>query len=391
MGVCDRSSWPETAPRMAKICTPLHRSTCAALTGGHDGQGSTQALPPHRVCRRRHRRRARRRGRGAAQGACRGGGRRGCREAGGRQGLATRRRSTCCATTRPPASDRPPFRPGRIAPAAARSRSLHAAHAQIVVVRPGPGLFAGVQPRPRRLASHPHHGPARVPAPLRPRRRRRHRGVATHAGQEGAGRRPGQGRVGRQARSTSSARCAATARWAARSTRWSRTASGCARSRCSIRPINLGAHCAKGAALREHGHGEFRLKYPMKLVDGKYQRISWDQALDEISAKMLELRKQSGPDSVFVVGSSQAQQRAGLPAAQVDVALGQQQHRPPGAHLPQHHGGRRREHLGLRCDDQLVQRHAERQGGAVHRRRTPPRRTRCRCCTCCTPRRTAAR
>ena len=69
-------------------------------------------------------------------------------------------------------------------------------------------------------------------------------------------------------------------------------------------PINLGAHCAKGAALREHGHGEFRLKYPMKLVDGKYQRISWDQALNEISAKMLELRKASGPDSIFIVGSS---------------------------------------------------------------------------------------
>ena len=69
-------------------------------------------------------------------------------------------------------------------------------------------------------------------------------------------------------------------------------------------PINLGAHCAKGAALREHGHGEFRLKYPMKLVNGKYQRITWDQALDEISKKMLELRKQSGPDSLFFVGSS---------------------------------------------------------------------------------------
>src|SRR3990167_5326291 len=48
-------------------------------------------------------------------------------------------------------------------------------------------------------------------------------------------------------------------------------------------PINLGAHCAKGAALRENGHGEYRLKYPMQLVGGKYQRISWDQALDEIS------------------------------------------------------------------------------------------------------------
>ncbi len=69
-------------------------------------------------------------------------------------------------------------------------------------------------------------------------------------------------------------------------------------------PINLGAHCAKGAALREHGHGEFRLKYPMKLVDGKYQRISWDQALNEVSAKMLELKKQSGPDSIFLIGSS---------------------------------------------------------------------------------------
>jgi formate dehydrogenase major subunit len=69
-------------------------------------------------------------------------------------------------------------------------------------------------------------------------------------------------------------------------------------------PISLGAHCAKGAAVRENGHGEYRLKSPMKLVGGKYQKISWDQALDEISAKMLELRKQSGPDSVFVVGSS---------------------------------------------------------------------------------------
>ncbi len=69
-------------------------------------------------------------------------------------------------------------------------------------------------------------------------------------------------------------------------------------------PINLGAHCAKGAAVRENGHGEFRLKYPMKLVNGKYQRISWDVALDEISKKMLELRQQSGPDSIFVVGSS---------------------------------------------------------------------------------------
>jgi formate dehydrogenase major subunit len=69
-------------------------------------------------------------------------------------------------------------------------------------------------------------------------------------------------------------------------------------------PINLGAHCAKGAALREHGHGEYRLRYPMKLVNGKYERISWDTALTEISAKMQDLRKASGPDSVYFIGSS---------------------------------------------------------------------------------------
>ncbi len=69
-------------------------------------------------------------------------------------------------------------------------------------------------------------------------------------------------------------------------------------------PLNMGAHCAKGASVREHGHGEMRLKSPMKLVDGKYQKISWEQALNEVSAKLLEIRKKSGPDAVYWIGSS---------------------------------------------------------------------------------------
>src|SRR5262245_33838981 len=71
-------------------------------------------------------------------------------------------------------------------------------------------------------------------------------------------------------------------------------------------PLNLGAHCAKGASVREHGitQDSHRLKYPMKLVNGKYQKITWDVALDEISKKMLKLREESGPDSIFIVGSS---------------------------------------------------------------------------------------
>ena len=69
-------------------------------------------------------------------------------------------------------------------------------------------------------------------------------------------------------------------------------------------PINLGAHCAKGASIREHGHGEYRLKYPMKLVDGKWKRLSWDDALKEVSDKLLAIRKESGPDATFWIGSS---------------------------------------------------------------------------------------
>ncbi|MDH3692859.1 MAG: molybdopterin-dependent oxidoreductase, partial [Gammaproteobacteria bacterium] len=69
-------------------------------------------------------------------------------------------------------------------------------------------------------------------------------------------------------------------------------------------PFNLGSHCAKGAAVREHGHGERRLKYPMKLVSGKWKRISWDEAIDEIGDQMLTIREQSGPDSVYWLGSA---------------------------------------------------------------------------------------
>ncbi|HEX5514607.1 MAG TPA: molybdopterin-dependent oxidoreductase, partial [Gammaproteobacteria bacterium] len=71
-------------------------------------------------------------------------------------------------------------------------------------------------------------------------------------------------------------------------------------------PINLGAHCAKGAALRNHGHSTRRTKYPMKMVNGRWQRISWEQAINEIGDKLLEIRKESGPDAVWFAGSSKA-------------------------------------------------------------------------------------
>ena len=69
-------------------------------------------------------------------------------------------------------------------------------------------------------------------------------------------------------------------------------------------PFNLGAHCAKGASVRESAHGERRLKYPMKMVGGQWQKISWDEAINEIGDKMLQIREESGPDSVYWLGSA---------------------------------------------------------------------------------------
>ncbi|MDJ0739234.1 MAG: formate dehydrogenase subunit alpha [Gammaproteobacteria bacterium] len=69
-------------------------------------------------------------------------------------------------------------------------------------------------------------------------------------------------------------------------------------------PFNRGAHCAKGASVREHGHGERRLKYPTKLVNGKWQKVSWDEAINDIGDQLATIRKESSPDSVYWLGSA---------------------------------------------------------------------------------------
>lgn len=69
-------------------------------------------------------------------------------------------------------------------------------------------------------------------------------------------------------------------------------------------PINRGSHCAKGASVRELVHGDRRLKYPMKLVDGQWTRISWDTAINEIGDKLTDIRGKAGPDSVYWLGSA---------------------------------------------------------------------------------------
>jgi formate dehydrogenase major subunit len=71
-------------------------------------------------------------------------------------------------------------------------------------------------------------------------------------------------------------------------------------------PLNLGSHCTKGASVRNHGFGTRRLKYPMKLENGSWKKLSWEQAINEIGDRLLKIREESGPDAVFWCGSSKA-------------------------------------------------------------------------------------
>ena len=69
-------------------------------------------------------------------------------------------------------------------------------------------------------------------------------------------------------------------------------------------PINRGSHCCKGAAVRDDVLSQRRLRYPVKLVNGQWVRISWETAVEEIGDKLLDIRQKSGPDSVYWLGSA---------------------------------------------------------------------------------------
>jgi anaerobic selenocysteine-containing dehydrogenase len=60
--------------------------------------------------------------------------------------------------------------------------------------------------------------------------------------------------------------------------------------------------CRKGMNIAFHQHNADRLKHPLKRVGNAFERISWDQAIDEIGAKLREIVDQHGPRSFAYMG-----------------------------------------------------------------------------------------
>ncbi|MFN0093785.1 MAG: molybdopterin-dependent oxidoreductase [Dehalococcoidia bacterium] len=67
-------------------------------------------------------------------------------------------------------------------------------------------------------------------------------------------------------------------------------------------PVMAGHFCAKGAVWPERIHSPDRLLYPLKRTgergSGKFQRISWDQALTEIADRLKTVRDTHGHQSI---------------------------------------------------------------------------------------------
>lgn len=69
-------------------------------------------------------------------------------------------------------------------------------------------------------------------------------------------------------------------------------------------PLNKGRLCPKGANALGVIYNPHRLKRPLKRKNGKFQEISWDRALDEISEKLNRLKQEFDPQQLgFFCGS----------------------------------------------------------------------------------------
>ena len=60
--------------------------------------------------------------------------------------------------------------------------------------------------------------------------------------------------------------------------------------------------CPKGLATAELVHHPDRLKYPLKRVgkrgEGQWERVSWDEAMDDIANKFKDISGKYGPASI---------------------------------------------------------------------------------------------
>jgi anaerobic selenocysteine-containing dehydrogenase len=70
-------------------------------------------------------------------------------------------------------------------------------------------------------------------------------------------------------------------------------------------PMSRGFVCVKGRSEPERAYHPDRLKYPLRRAggrgEGRWERISWDTALDEIGRRLTEVKEQCGPEAIAAI------------------------------------------------------------------------------------------
>ena len=64
-------------------------------------------------------------------------------------------------------------------------------------------------------------------------------------------------------------------------------------------PITQGKICGRGRMLETRANSSQRLLHPLKKVNGTFEQISWEQALDEIAAKLKGIKEKYGTTAVL--------------------------------------------------------------------------------------------
>jgi len=68
-------------------------------------------------------------------------------------------------------------------------------------------------------------------------------------------------------------------------------------------PITQGYICNKGVTCDKYAHHEQRTEHPLRRdLDGGFERIGWDTAIDEIAAKLSSIRDRFGPRAIALCG-----------------------------------------------------------------------------------------
>jgi predicted molibdopterin-dependent oxidoreductase YjgC len=69
-------------------------------------------------------------------------------------------------------------------------------------------------------------------------------------------------------------------------------------------PVNQGKLCIKGWNLHEYINSFMRLKAPLVKEDGRFQKATWNEAINHAAQNFNRIKDESGPDAIGVLVSA---------------------------------------------------------------------------------------